>query len=418
MMDMDVLSMIGFVGLLLLSAFFSASETAIIGSRAVTLTDLANKGSTSSRRVLKLLENPGDFLATILIGNTLANITAAAIGAMLWGPAKATIIVTLAVLLIGEIPPKTFAAHWPEAIARAVSFPIWLLQTVLTPIVWLITTIMEFLLFPLTKKINTRRSFFSRDELRTALHQSQHGGELEPGEAQMVKEILDLDKIAIKEIMIPADEVAAVYKDWTIQQVSETFRRRKFTRYPVLLPNTKKPIGMLHIKDLLLYDKGEPWQNHIHPLPPRSLEMPADELLRDMQIHRYHMAKVIDAKEKVVGYITMETILEEIVGVIADEHSRETDPVTVLDSGKYLVRGDLEMADIALILNVNLPLENLEMTVEKFYKIETEDGRTSAIHIGRVLLKKVKKGYLIELFEEHDDSDDENEKQNSFTPFA
>jgi CBS domain containing-hemolysin-like protein len=414
-MSEETASIILFAVLLLLSAFFSGSETAIIGSRRITLENLSEKGSSSARRVLKLLDDPGSLLGTILVGNNLVNVGAAVIAVNFLSPGVATIAVTLLLLLVGEIPPKTLAAQRPEAIARVAAYPISVVKILFWPIVWMTGLITNLMLLPFSKRLGPRRRFYSQDEIRIALDNSEDAGVLEPGQAQMAQEILDFTKVKIRDMMIPAKDAAILERDWPLDRVLATLRLRRFTRYPVYHPQTRRPFGMLHIKDLLLNGNNERWQSMIRRLPFRSHNMEADDLLRDMQIARFHMAAVIDDESTVIGFITMERILEEIVGEIADEHDLETDPVKNIDEGIYRVRGDLEVADIERILNVDMDITDDEQTLDDLYRSMAQDQPISDIIVGPILMKPSKYGYLIQIVA-HDGNGHTNGNEKSGDP--
>ena len=399
MTESDIPSLIALGGLISLSAFFSGSETALIGSKRVALDNEAEKGNRAAKRALKLLDDPGSLLGTILVGNNLVNVAAAAIAAVLLGPFKATVVMTLLLLMIGEIPPKTLSSMWPERISKLVAYPITLFQWIFKPVVWITTTVTYLLLWPITRNMKPKRRFFSEEEIRLALDRSQDAGELEPGEARMAQEVLDLDKIRIEDIMIPLAEAACLERDWPLERVIELVRRRRFSRYPVFLPDTRQTVGILHIKDLVVGDLSGGWQAFIRSLPLRPKDMDADDLLRDMQIARFHMAAVVDEGGEVIGFVMMERILEEIVGEIADEHAPEADPVQTLDTGVFCVRGDLEVADVARILNVDLNVEDPEQTIAALYREACENKPTSAVRIGQALIRSGKRGYIVQIMD-------------------
>lgn len=399
-MSEETLSMLLFALLLLLSAFFSGSETALVGSSRLTLESMSEKGSKSARRVLKLLNDPASFLGTILVGNNLVNVGAAVVAVNFLSPGKATLFVTLMLLLFGEIPPKTIAAQRPETVARLVVYPISFIRIIFYPIVYLTGIVTKIMLKPFSRHLSGQRHYLSQDEIRMALDHSEDAGVLEPGQAQMAQEILDIAKVKLYQIMIPIEEAATLERDWSLEKVLEEVRRRRFTRYPVYSPGTRHPVGMLHIKDLVFGVRNERWQSLIRRLPFRSHAMEADDLLRDMQISRFHMAAVVDDTNHVLGYITMERILEEIVGEIADEHDQETDPVCMVDEGVYRVRGDLELADIERILNVDLDIDEDQQTVEAFYLSHAESEPVNDLIVGPILMKPAKYGYLIQVIDD------------------
>ncbi|RJO64812.1 MAG: HlyC/CorC family transporter [Myxococcales bacterium] len=412
MSDVDLPSILLLIVLLLFSAFFSASETALIGSRRVRLMAEAEKGHKWAKRSLKLLEDPAMLLGSILIGNNLVNIAAVALGTSLMGPAVATIVMTVVILMAGEIPPKTLSALWPESVTRVIVLPITVVTYVLRPVVWLTSFLTDLILLPFTHKLGPTRRFLSREEITTALDMSQDAGELEPGEARMVQYVLELPKVHLADIMIPAAEAAIIMRDWPLERVREEVRQRRFTRYPVFLPEAKRPNGMLHIKDLLIAGDTARWQSLVRPLPYRPHDMDADDLLREMQIARFHMTAVVDAEQNVVGYVTMEHILEEIVGVIADEHDVEADPVQTLDDDLFQVRGDLEVADVAMLLNVDIPVEDQEQTIDALYRASVGRQPASNLRLGRLLIRPAKKsfkGYIVAIMPEATNGDDHDQ---------
>lgn len=408
MIESDLPSIIALICLLLLSAFFSGSETALIGSKRVRLGLEADEGRKWAKIALKLLKDPGSLLGTILVGNNLVNVAAAVIVATLLGPVKATILVTLLLLLVGEIPPKTMAAMWPEKVTRLVVYPIAGARFVFFPVVWITTFLANLLLWPVTRNLRPRRMFYSEAEIQSALDESQEAGELEPGEARMAQESLELDEIQLKDIMIPFEKIAGLELDLTIEQVREVVKRARFSRYPVYYPGARRVRGMLHIKDLVIHSDEERWQTVIRKLHERPMDMDADDLLREMQIARFHMAAIVDGKRRIIGLVTMERILEEIVGEIADEHDREVDPIREVDRGIYRVRKDLEVADVARILNVDIPADEPEQTIDEFYRNQTENKPTSGLRFGSLLIRYGKKGYLITLFDQLENGEDQS----------
>lgn len=410
MQEGDIPSIIALAALLVLSGFFSGSETAIIGSERITLSNLAKNGSRSARLVLKLLDDPKTLLGTILVGNNLVNVAAAAVGAVLLGPIWATIIITIALLLIGEIPPKTLAAQWPDKISRIVAYPIAALTILFRPIVWITNMTTSLLLWPLTRGKSERKESYSEDELQTALAESQNAGELEPGEARMAQEILELDTIPITDIMIPVDDAAIVREDWDFERVLDKIHKSRFTRYPVYGDNPDKPVGMLHIKDLLVHANIAHWKRLVRPLPAKPDTIMADDLLREMQLARFHMAAIVNKTGEVVGFVTMESILEEIVGEIADEHDRELDPIRLIEEGTYSIRKDLEIADIARILNLDIDIEDAEQSISSLFVHSSHDYPTNEVRLGEdILIRNGKQGYVLHVINQPHESESEAE---------
>lgn len=395
------------VALFACSAFFSAAETALIGSKRIYLQTLAEHGQRRAQMAVKLLKEPGDLLATLLVGNNVVNVAAATLGAVLFGPLKATILITLGLLFLGEIPPKTMAAHWPERLSLLFAYPVRFVQILFTPLVWLATHFTDLILWPFSRSLGgPSQRFFSREEIKTAIDESQDAGELEPGETIMVQEVLDLAKAKIGDLMLPLAEAACLRYEMTREEVLAELRLRRFSRYPLFKAGVTRPVGILHIKDLLFAPPNVRWQSLKRSLPFKPASMDAADLLRDMQIARFHMAGVVDEEGKVTGFITLELLIEEIVGEITDEHEREKDPIKALDIGIYQVRADLAVNDVALLLNVDLEMDDPEMSIDAYFKKATGGVSASTLRIGDGMIRPGKNGYLVFLFDGRSDTND------------
>ncbi|MFH2008700.1 MAG: hemolysin family protein [bacterium] len=357
--------------LIVLSAFFSSSETALIGSGRVKLTHLAEGGDRGAKRAVEMIRQPGTVLATILLGNNLVNVTAASVATVLWGPVWATIVITPLLLVFAEITPKTVAASAPERFAARVAGPVQVIGWVLKPLTWAVTLFTDLLLRPiLGPKYDSSRGL-SRQELFTALRIGARDGELEPSETRMTREVLGLKDTPVRDIMIPLVYVEAIPESATYDKVLGTIARTTNTRYPVYHENLEDMVGMLLVKDLLVHWKTarENWRRHVRPLMRCRDSLEADELLRDMQIQGQHMAAVEDAQGRFVGIVTMEDILEEIVGEIQDEMDEdEIDLVREVSSGRYVVHGNIEVDDLCKVINIDLGHLDQHITLRQWFE--------------------------------------------------
>jgi CBS domain containing-hemolysin-like protein len=378
---MDGMSLIALLSLLLmlvLSAFFSASETALFASGRVRLTHLAERGQRGARRAVALVRDPAKILAVILVGNNAVNVGAAALATVLLGPVYATLVVTLALLVFAEIGPKTLASLRPEAVACRVSAPLWALSYAFRPVAWASSALVDLLLWPWLRGKRPPRRLFNRQEFLTALQLVAREGELEPAETRMAREVLRLRDLRVRQIMIPLDEVDAVPETASFEEVCELVSRSGATRYPVTRAEPGDMIGLLVIKDLLVHQEGarENWRQYVRPLMvcPASLEV--DELLRDMQIQHSHLAAVEEDDGRVVGIVTMEDVLEEIVGEIHDEHDDpEGELIREVSADRYLVRGDAEVDDLCKVINVDLGPSDQELSLAEWFERRTPAGR-------------------------------------------
>jgi CBS domain containing-hemolysin-like protein len=375
--------------LILFSAFFSGSETALIGSQRVKLSQLAEEGDRGAQRVFRLIRKPSDLLATILVGNNLVNVSAAAVATVLVGPVYATILVTILLLVFSEIAPKTLAAHIPEKVAAWVSAPVALFGIIFKPIVWVVTGICNLLLWPFLGGQRTKERRMSRKDLLTTIRLGARDGVLEPAETRMTREILELKDKPIESIMIPLKDVDGISESASLEEVMQEIAKTSNTRYPIYRNDISDMIGILLVKELLLHREGveENWRKYVRPLVRCRADLEADELLRDMQIQRFHMAAVEDAAGKVIGIVTMEDVLEEIFGEIQDEFDEEEQElIHEYNAGRYTVHGSVEVDDLCKVINIDLGQSDQHMTFGEWYSKQStsEIGRTSRVRKGNI----------------------------------
>ncbi len=371
-----------FAGLLVLSSFFSGSETALIGCEKIRLSHLAEKGSRGARRALHLIRDPGELLGIILVGNNLVNVMAAAVATVLLGPVYATLVVTLLLLIFAEVTPKTLAAHQPERFAIRVAGPILVFGWIFKPIVWLATGLADILLWPILRGKQSKDTHMSRQELMTALSLGAREGELEPAETRMAREVLALKDKPVARIMIPLLSVDGISEGATYDELMREFARSENTRYPVFRNQLSEMIGTLVVKDLILHQEGvrENWRKYVRPLMRCRSNLEVDELLRDMQIQRSHLAAVEDDEGRVVGIVTMDDVLEEIVGEIQDEHDEEEgDLIREVSPGRYLVQGSMEVDDLCKVINADLGRSDQNMHLSQWFekqsRLQSSQGR-------------------------------------------
>ncbi len=386
---------VSLAALIAMSAFFSSSETALIGSGRVKLTHLADGGDRGAARALQMIKEPGTILATILVGNNLVNVTAAAVATVIMGPVWATVVITLLLLVFAEITPKTIAAMAPERFAARVAVPVRVLGYVIRPLTWTVTLMTDLVLRPILGPKNDSSRGLSRKELLTAIRIGARDGELEPSETRMTREVLKLKDTLIQDIMIPLAEVEAITETSSYKKVLGAVARSTNTRYPVYRETLDDMVGMLLVKDLLVHweTAQENWRRHVRPLMRVWAKLEADELMRDMQIQGQHMAAVEDDEGRIIGIVTMEDILEEIVGEIQDEMDEdEMDLVREVSPGRYVIHGDMEVDDLCKVINIDLGGSDQEVTLATWFekrckvismvKRRLKIGNTRIIHRG------------------------------------
>ncbi len=359
------------VVLVLFSAFFSGSETALVGSTRVKLNHLAEKGVRGASQALDLIRKPGELLNVILVGNNLVNVMAAAVATMLIGPVYASILVTLLLLVFAEITPKSLAAHEPERFAVKVAAPVRFFGGLFRPIVWLTSGLTDLFLWPIMGRNQLRERRFSRQELLTAIKLGARDGELEPSETRMTRGILSLKDMPVGRIMISLDDVDGINEAADYEEMMRQVAVAANTRYPVYRNAISEIVGILVVKDLLMHRQAaeENWRKYVRPIMRCKPDLEADELLRDMQIQRSHMAAVENHAGQIIGIVTMEDVLEEIVGEIQDEHDdKEGDLIREHSPGRYMVKGDAKVDDVCKVINVDLGSADQSLVMTNWFE--------------------------------------------------
>ena len=356
-MDTDgVIQSISLVILLILSGYFSASETALTTVNRIRLESLAEDGSKRAKTVLKLLEKPSKMLSTILIANNVVNISASAIATTLairWFGnayvAAATGVLTLLILIFGEITPKTMAHINSEKVALNNGGVIYGISKILTPIIWIVDTLANAILKLLRVDPTAARSSMSEYEFRTIVEASHEDGVLESEERKMIYNVVDFGDSLAKDVMIPRVDMTCVNVNTTYEELKDVFEQVKFTRIPVFEDSTDNIIGMINMKDMLFLEKEDDF--HIRNIMREANftfeHKKTSDLLLEMRQNSYSMMLVLDEYGDTVGLITLEDLLEEIVGEIRDEFDEEEEErIQEIGELEYLVEGSLKLDDI------------------------------------------------------------------------
>jgi putative hemolysin len=324
--------LIAIIILLCLSAFFSSSETALTTVNQIRMRTLADNGDKRAARVLHVTGNPGKMLSAILIGNNIVNLSASSISTSLaihlfgnTGAGIATGILTFLILIFGEVTPKTMATIKADSMSLTVAAPIGLLMKILTPVIFIINKLSLGLMFLLHVNIKDAQKKMTEEELRTIVDVSQENGVIEHEERDMIHNLFDFGDAEAKEIMVPRIDMTFVQADATYQEVLDIFRQDMFTRLPVYEDSTDNVIGIINMKDFLLQNDTpefsvrnllrEPYFTYEH-------KNTAD-LFLEMRKSSISLAIVLDEYGVTAGLITLEDLLEEIVGEIRDEYDAD-----------------------------------------------------------------------------------------------
>lgn len=366
-----ILQAICLVLLLVGSAFFSSAETALTTVNRIQIQLLAEEDNKKAKRVEMILDQSSKMLSAILIGNNIVNISASALATTLtisvFGNAYvglATGILTLLVLVLGEITPKSLASIFSLQLSLAYSGFIWMLMRILTPVIFVVEAIRTGILKLMGVDPNAKGNRITEDELKTLVDVGLEEGAIENDEFEMITNVFSLDDSLAKDIMIPRIDMSFLHVDATYDEVIELYRETSYTRFPIYSETRDTIIGTINVKDLLLYPKDEPF--HIRKLlrePHFTFEhKEVGTLLMEMQEGGISLVIVLNEYGATSGMITMEDILEEIVGEIRDEYDKdETDAIIEMKPGReYLIDGSTNLTDVNDTLKIDLESEEYD----------------------------------------------------------
>ena len=335
------------------SAFFSASETAFSSLNQIRLKSRADDGDRTAARVLAMSEQYDKLLSTILIGNNIVNIAAASIGTIIFtkmlgaerGATVSTMVLTIVVLIFGEVTPKSLAKEMPETIATAVAPVLSLLMLVLTPLTWLFSQWKRLLNhFVHSSESDT----ITEGELMTMVSEAENDGELTDRESELIRSAIEFDDVEVEEILTPRVDVVAVADDISLEELAQTFAESGYSRLPVYHGTIDNIIGVVHEKDFYIarLKKATKIEDLVAPTLYTTGSTQISQLLRTLREQHHHMAVVVDEYGGTEGIITLEDILEELVGEIWDEHDEVTEDFRKQSDGSWLVSGSASVDDL------------------------------------------------------------------------
>ena len=333
--------------LLLLSAFFSATETAFTSLNRIKMKNMANDDVKNAKLVLKLEDRYDKLLSTILIGNNIANIGMTAIATVMFvallggslGPTASTVVMTVAVLIFGEISPKNIAKEHPEGFALFAA-------PIMRGLMWLFTPLNVF--FSLWKKLlgklfgTQENGSYTEDELITIVEEAQIGGSIGKEQQELITNAIEFDDLEAIDVITPRVDIVAVELGTSVEEIGRTFKESGLSRLPVYEDDLDNIIGIINQKDFHNYVVGEnrELEQYIKPVAYVAESIKAAVLLKKMQTKKTHIAIIVDEYGGTTGLVTMEDIIEELVGKIYDEHDAiEMREVTRLYDGSYSVAG-------------------------------------------------------------------------------
>ena len=366
----DISQLIFLLILLALSAFFSSAETALTTVNRIHMRTLADADNKKAKMVLKITKDSAKMLSAILIGNNIVNLSASSIATTLaismfgnYGAGIATGIITFLILIFGEVSPKTLSTIKADSISMKIAGIINVLMIVLTPVIFLINKLSLGVLFLFGVKASDGNRVMTEEELRTIVDVGQETGVIEDEERAMIHNVFDFGDAEAKEVMIPRIDMTFVHIDADYNDVLEIYKQDMFTRLPVYEESTDNVVGIINMKDLLLIENTdnfsirdimrEPYFTYEHKN--------TSDLFLEMKKSSISLAIVLDEYGVTAGLITLEDLIEEIVGEIRDEYDTdEIDDITRLSDREYLVLGSANLEDVSDELNLHLESDDYD----------------------------------------------------------
>ena len=391
----DAIQFLALIILICLSAFFSSAETSMTTVNKIRIQSLAEQGDKRASILLTVIEDSGKLLSTILIGNNIVNISASSLATTitmrLFGNAAVSIstgIITLLVLIFGEITPKTMASLYAEKMALSYARIIHFLMFLLTPVIFLVNKMAKGVLTLLRVDDSVKGNTITEHELRTLVNVGHKEGVIETEERQMIYNVFDFGDSQAQDVMVPRIDVTFADVNSSYEDLIQLFREEKHTRFPVFEETTDNIIGIINVKDLLLTDQKDFTLRKILREAYFTYEYKkTSELLMEMKEHSVSFAVVLDEYGATSGIVTLEDLVEEIVGDIHDEYDieEEDDLTEILPGKEYLALGSARLDDLDEVLHLDIEsddydsiggyiIEQLDRFPEKGESVTTESG--------------------------------------------
>jgi len=336
-----------------MSAYFSATETAFSSLNRIRVKNMAEKGNKKAQLVLKLSENFDNMLSTILIGNNVVNILSASLATVLFvnwlgneaGPSVSTAVTTVVVLIFGEITPKSIAKESPEKFAMFSAPFLRMLMFVLTPFNFLFSMWKKML--SLVIKSDGDRSI-TEEELITIVEEAEQEGGLDEEESTLIRSAIEFSEVEVKEILTPRIQIEAVPEDATEEEIARVFTETGYSRLPVYKDSIDHITGVIYHKDFhnYVYNTDKDISSIIRPAIFVTPNKKIDELLKELQQQKSHIAFILDEYAGTTGLVTLEDIMEELVGEIWDEHDEIVQEIVQVSENEYHVLGSADIEEV------------------------------------------------------------------------
>ncbi len=359
------LQIVGIIIALILSAFTSAAETALTSVSRIKIKNLVEEGDKAARRIEHLFTEPNKFLTTILVVNNVAVIVASTLATLLaisisetWGDLVSTLLIAFIVLIFCEITPKTAAVQNPERWARVLVNPVRGAVWFLTPVIWLLSKITSFLVRLFGGQVRRHGPFVTEEELRMLVAVGGEEGVIEEEEREMIHSIFELGDRPVREIMVPRIDMVTLEGEDSLEDAVNLIMQGGQSRIPVYEDTIDNIIGVLYAKDLLHHLRQGNLQAKVRDFVRRAYFVPEskklDDLLHELQHQRIHMAIVVDEYGSVAGLVTIEDLVEEIIGDIQDEYDKEELLYEQISDNEYIIDAKISIEDFNELLDTKL----------------------------------------------------------------
>ena len=393
----DAVQILLFILCVILSAFFSSSEVALISITRAKVRTLVNEGKKGSEALAALKEKPDRLLITILIGNNIVNVAAAALATAIAirlfgdvGVGIATGLVVIILLVFGEIGPKIYATRATDSFALSVTPIIYFLSRILTPFIWLVERVS-----PKFGMGEMGEQAVTEEEIKEWIDVGKEEGTIEQGEQDMLYSVLEFADTTAREIMTPRVDVIAMEDTVSFEEAIRIFNETGFSRIPVYHDQIDNITGILNVKDVFSAMVSHRKETTIKEVMYDPMFVPEtkkiDDLLKELQVHRVQMAIILDEYSSFVGIVTVEDILEEIVGDIMDEYDKEEPDVQTISEGVFVIDAQMWVDDVNERLEIDLPVaESYEtiggLIIDRLGHIPMHPGEKVEMNEGKITL--------------------------------
>ncbi len=342
--------------LVAMSAFFSGTETAFTSFNKNRIKTLAQDGNKRAKSVLDIEDRYEKFLSTILVGNNIVNITATTISGIMFAnllignaelaPTVSTVVMTVVVLLFGEITPKTLAKDYAEKYVLSTCGVVKFIMAILTPLTFIFS--LWKMLLGVIFKVETVDTV-TEDEILTMVEEAESDGEIDEHESELIKSAIEFNDLEVAAVLTPRVDIVAISADTPIDEIREVYRQSGFSRLPIYQETIDNIVGVMHEKDFnkMVHDGGNDINDIVHGVICITEGMKISKLLREFQSAKTHMAVVVDEYGGTAGLVTMEDVLEGLVGEIWDEHDEVIENIKQIDDVTYIINASSALNDIA-----------------------------------------------------------------------